>query len=868
VRQLASTLVMALLLVLVPAGAAHAAFGIAPGGVSLSVVDSNGQPDTRAGAHPDRLKIGIELSTNESGLVEENLRDLDVDLPPGLIGDIGAVEACPRAVFDTETFLGNCPQSSRVGQASIRVNGQEGSTSTPIVNVVPAPGQLGTIGFNVIGKFPMVMELRPDDYGVTLSLADLAQNFSPSSIEIELWGVPFDHQEEPNAARRGFLVTPTTCGEPIEVGLRLRSWQTPGVWHSARANTGMPLTGCGDLSFDPSLGFGLSNPTSDTPTGVDVALGIPESSDPDGLAPSTIENVTIALPQGMAISPSGAAGIGSCSDAQFGFGTAQTVQCPQASQIGGVEIESSLTAAPLVGDVFIGSEVPGDRFRLFLVARGPGVEAKFRGTLRADPHTGRLTTTLNDLPDIAFNRFLLRFDAGRKALLTTPLECGTATTTAVFQPRNGGPSASLSDAVPVDRNPGASRCDPPFAPTFSGGGSSRRAGHATTLSVTLRRRDGEESAKGLEVVFPAGLGAAVGLVRPCPKGDAAAGVCPAASRVGSAVIEAGAGPTPASLRGGVFLTESFRRAPFGLLLSLPAAIGPFDLGTLQVRGTLDLDARSGRVTVNIDSLPTIVEGIPIRFQTIGLDIDRPGFLRNPTSCEQLPMAARISAESGHVVDASIPFQLRGCERLRFRPDVSMRLTDRAEIRRRRNPGVQIGVTAPRGSANLRNIEIGLPRQLSLNTGGLLEICARGEAMAGRCPAGSRVGTTHARSPLVEKEMVGSVFLVQPSDSGLPDLRAILHAEGLRLDLVSHTSEKGGRLISRFAGLPDMGLSSLRIQFLSGKHGMFALKGGMCRRGGPRSLSSSVALSSHSGVFRLLRVPMTGTSISCKPGGDE
>ena len=52
-------------------------------------------------------------------------------------------------------------------------------------------------------------------------------------------------------------------------------------------------------------------------------------------------------------------------------------------------------------------------------------------------------------------------------------------------------------------------------------------------------------------------------------------------------------------------------------MALHAAIGPFDLGTVPFRATVQVRRRTGRVTVATDPLPGDFEGIPIRFQAIG-----------------------------------------------------------------------------------------------------------------------------------------------------------------------------------------------------------------------------------------------------------
>src|SRR5204862_1517349 len=108
--------------------------------------------------------------------------------------------------------------------------------------------------------------------------------------------------------------------------------------------------------------------------------------------------------------------------------------------------------------------------------------------------------------------------------------------------------------------------------------------------------------------------------------------CPADSRMGSAVAEIGSGPSPARLPGDAFLTGPYRGAPFGLELRFHTKLGPFDFGWFTVRAAVRLDPDGGKTSIETDTLPEAIEGLPVRLRTIGIDIDRRGLVRNPTSC--------------------------------------------------------------------------------------------------------------------------------------------------------------------------------------------------------------------------------------------
>jgi hypothetical protein len=838
--------IFAVLAVLAPTAAA-AEFGIVPGSLAIKALDAEGQPEIRAGAHPDHLEVDFNLSMAGTGTAA---RTFIVELPAGLTGDPGAVPACPRTVFEERAQF--CPSDTQIGVLSGANSALDASQDENIYNVEPAPGvQLAEFAasFENLVKVPFEPRLRPDDFGLTLEVNELLEvPFEESRLV--LWGIPADHQSQPDPRRLPFVTLPTRCG-PLSVTLRTRSWKENAPWLSSTAN-GTSLSGCQNLPFEPHLGLELSNAATDTPTGMKVSLTFPEYSDPDGVVGAQAKKISIALPEGLSLSPSGATHLGACTDAQLGLGSEAAATCPPSSKIGTVALEGPELTEPLQGKLYLGQELPGNRFRLFVVAARPGAVIKLTGSLRADPESGRLTATLDNLPQLAFTRMDLNIDGGPQGLLATPLSCGTATATATFEPYGGGPSVQSSAAVKV----GGSPCSPAtFAPEVVAGSTSAKAGGPTSFAVTLRRKDGEQLPDRLSVGLPAGLSPALGTVQTCAAPLAASGDCPAASRIGSAVAELGSGPDPASMTGDVFLTGPYRRAPFGVAIAFHAAIGPFNLGTFVLRAAITVDPLSGDATLETDSLPDAFEGVPLRFQMIGLDLARPGFLRNPTSCAPTKVIATIRAESGVSATSASPFRLKGCDALKFRPTFSIGLRGRSELRRDGRPGLKLTARLPKGSANLRSVDVQLPGLLRFSAADLKEVCARSDAERGDCKKGSRVGVGYARSPLMKKTMKGFVYVVQPHGHGSPDLWTSIEGEGIELDLRSETSEEKGRTTVALTDLPDIPLSTFTLSLEGGDKGVISLRDGLCDGARPRRISSPIATEGQNDARRKMLVPV-------------
>src|SRR5262249_11555733 len=146
-------------------------------------------------------------------------------------------------------------------------------------------------------------------------------------------------------------------------------------------------------------------------------------------------------------------------------------------------------------------------------------------------------------PQLPFETFELKFTSGPRSSVATPRECGTATSTAAFEPWSGtgavGSFGAASDLqFAVSSGPDASPCPTPgslpFAPRFVGGASNTGAGASTSFDLTLERDGSDQQVKGLSVTLPPGLAATIANVPRCPEPQASQGTCGPESLIGSA----------------------------------------------------------------------------------------------------------------------------------------------------------------------------------------------------------------------------------------------------------------------------------------------------------------------------------------------
>jgi hypothetical protein len=904
VRLSALRLVAAVFLasVIFPVTAAHASFGFESTEFSIfsappegSEPGSVGPPDLQAGAHPYDVRFAFafnRIMNAEGELVpDEAVKDLEVDLPPGLIGNPLAAPQCRKEEFEggEELFSQGCPQGTQIGTMGLVT--PLGALTLPVLNLKPPPDSVAQFG--VFALFtPMVMNASVrsnEDYGLKLTLHNLPQFLPVAGGVIDLWGVPADRKHDTlrgkclsfngestgecpaGVPRRPFLTLPARCGEAPVAKLRIDSWEKPGAFVSDEASPldseghALALDGCDALDFSPQIGIRTESKTADAPSAVGIDLRLPQNENPDGLGEAEPRNVTLDLPSGLSLNPSVGDGLGSCSLQQLALGSLDKPNCPDSSHIGSLTLASPVVAEPLQGSIYLATPQAnpfGTMFALYLVAEGDGVLIKIPGRIDADPDDGRLSVHLEDLPQLPFSDFSLQFDGGPRAPLALPAQCGTFTARALLSPYSSSAGAeplAFPSSFSIDDN-----CGNSFTPELLSGATNASAGHATDLVLRLARREGEAEFSRFSVNLPQGMLPLLGGVRRCPEPLAQEGNCLPASKIGSMDIAAGAGSHPFHLSGAVFLTGPYKGAPFGLAIVVPAVTGPFDLGRVVVRASVFVDPRTARLTISADPFPQVLSGIPLRLQSLELTTtDRPGIFTTPTSCRKQEVTGTAVDEAGGSASLSTPFFVADCGDLRFSPRVSASTEGRAS----RRGGVALRLAIRNGlgrQANLRSIAIGFPPQLSPRLSAIQAACPAPTFAAGAelCPPTSVIGTASVQSPIFDAPFEGPAYLVSRGMEALPRLVLTLNAEGTALELFgSLRLSKKGTLSATFNDLPDAPISSFALTLPKGPHsalGANFLQG----PGGPlceREMRLTLKLTGYNGAHakRVTRVQCSG-----------
>jgi hypothetical protein len=851
-----------------------------PFGISFisDITETKGQIATQAGSHPLAFTTLIafnvaavnafekcnQFKTLSCAALNAQAKDVEVALPPGMIGNPAAMPHCAQAEFQ-EPGGGNCPASSQVGSLYLYFYGEGSVSYAPVYNIEPPPGQPGELGFTVelMAHIPIFFHVRSDhDYGVTADISNINQLITARMALLSIWGNPADEMHDPLrqspeagcrtgeegcpsgvASPRPFLSLPTDCtNAPLAIPLAADTWANPepAPYQQLASSSVAGMTGCGLLSFEPSIGASADTPQAGAPAGYRVDLKVPQNEDPEGLATPDVRDAEVILPEGTTASPSATNGLATCAESQFGLKVRAKGHCPSASRIGSVNIKTPLLANPVKGAVYIGEPecqpckpsdaASGRMVRVLLEAEAEGVIIKQAGSTRINQSTGQLTTVFTDTPQLPFSDLEIALESGAGAPLANPTTCGPAVTNADITPWSSS-SATHIASEPIQ----IKGCSNGFSPTFKAGMTpTGQAGASSSFSMTLSRNDGEQTLGQVSVTTPPGLLGVLQSVAQCPEAQAKAGTCGAGSLIGTGRIVVGPGESPLTINGSrVYLTGPYNGSPFGLSIVTPAVAGPFVLagnegnGTEVVRASIAVDPHAGALTVTSDPLPQALNGVPLDIRTIHIDVNRPGFTFNPTNCDALSIGAVATSATGTVARTSYPFQASGCAALPFKP--SFTATTQSKTSKQKGASLNVQVTSGAGQANIAKVKVDLPIQLPSRLSTLQKACVDKvfDTNPASCPTASVVGSATAVTPLLKNPLTGPAYLVSHAGAAFPDLEVVLQGEGITLILDGNTLIKKGITSSTFKAVPDAPISTFDLSLPEGPHSALAAFGSLC-----------------------------------------
>jgi hypothetical protein len=854
-RSFLGVLVLCAVLLLVPsAPAAQAALGFES--LSSAFLGAGSSPETVvAGAHPESWSLSFDLdSSGPPGeeRVGAALKELRVEMPPGLLGVTTSIPQCRHGAF----VEGACPPLTAVG--TIDLDASPPVETATLYLLEPPPGEVAQFGFIAHEFLPVTVDVsvvRHPPFPLVASLSNVPEVAQIFGATMRLEGAP---------SGTPFLVLPRSCAEPLRTGLTASSWEEPLT--SVFATTPAPQRpiNCGSLSYLPSLGVAPTTTAAASPSGLSLAL---DASDPgfsslDGRGAADTRSATLVLPPGMTVDPAAATGLGVCTSEELEAEepVPQPGQgCPKSSMLGSATVTTPLIPGTIEGSIYLArpegapsaivTDAGGSHLTLELVLRSTerGVLLPLPIEVDADAQSGRLTASLEEIPQMPISHLEMHFNAGPRAPLTTPATCGSHSIAYSLDPSSGNPSLTGSQSFVTT----SSECSPTFAPALSAGTVSNVAGRSSAFVLELGQSAAGPNPSAFDLTLPPGLSAALGSVAPCPDTQAASGACPAGSKLGYARIALGSGPEPLWVPPGeepdsaVYLAGPYKGAPYSLVIVVPGQAGPLDLGAVVMRAPLAIDPATAQASISIEGLPQILSGVPLHYRTIRVVLDRPGFIRNPTSCEPTAITGGATAADGSTAAISTRFQAADCAALPFRPKLSLRFS--GGVGRRGHPSVRAALRGDPEGAAISSASITLPRGELLDLRHLRGLCPR-NVMVGDCPKSSLLGEVRLVTPLFDGPLAGSVYLRVPRHR-LPEVSAEVRSGQLGFAVDGNVIDRKGRFGVKLRGLPDIPLTSAVLSLPGGRKGLVVNSRSLC--GAPNKVAGS--FTAHNGRQRQLGV---------------
>ncbi len=384
---------------------------------------------SQAGGHPIALTTTIEfkkqvIHTSSGGIGEipagGDPKDIQVELPPGLLADPLSGPRCPLAVF-TRQGARNCPAATQIGFVELFFAATV--IDADIYNLVPEAGQSAEFGIPPGGSINVILTAHlvhtAEGYGFTVVSNNIPQR-GFTRLKLSFWGTPADSAHTPQRGRAcggnpfagfptcangvltslggeaagvepvPFLVMPTDCADgPEKVRVLYDSWQEPGLFYEGPASELPQSTGCGALSFQPELEVRPDTKQADAPVGLNVNLKVPQPEEPGVPRTPDLRNAVVTLPPGLSINPSVVDGVQACNETgpegidlrtdlnhkqeplkpgeldegeKFGPNGEPQLEaghCPEASVVGTAEAVTPLLPEPIKGHLYLARPLCG-----------------------------------------------------------------------------------------------------------------------------------------------------------------------------------------------------------------------------------------------------------------------------------------------------------------------------------------------------------------------------------------------------------------------------------------------------------------------------------------------------------------------------
>jgi hypothetical protein len=842
--------------------------GAAPAKAALQIEEFETTSSTSlAGGHPDlftHFKLG--------GTGGEVAKNVAFNAPQGLFGNPSVLTPCSSLDF----ALQQCPPNSQAGLITVHAE-YEGIPNfllgtAPIYTVEPGPEEAARFAFYVpVLEIPIAIPVTvrsATDYGLRFTVSGITQETPLSEADLIFWGFPAKSEHDADRFGKGspghpagcpeqadascnpvpqratvtnrpFTGNPSVCAGPIKTELVVETYQSPGQ-QVRRDASYPPITGCEKQTFQPVAQARLTTGETDSPSGLELEFTIPQAQTL-AASPSSLRAAELVLPEGLTINPDAADGQSACPDVDAAFGTEGPAHCPDNAKVGTTTMSSESLPGDLTGAIYLGQPLPGNQYRLFILADGYGLHVKLIGKLIPDPATGTLRAEFQNLPQLPLEKFSMHIFASDRGIFATPTQCAVYAVDTHLYPWNPTQADQRSKfGLNLTSGPAGKLCPAgirPFNPKLEAGTNNSNAGTYSHFTLKLDREDGDQFLGDLGFTMPPGLLASLRGISYCPESAIAAAAqrsgraeqadpsCPASSAIGTDSVAAGPGTHPFNAYGKMYLAGPLKGAPLSMVAITPALAGPYDYGVVIVRVALGVDKLDAHVSAISDTVPSIIGGIPLRLRSIHVNLDRDNFILNPTNCAPMSVGSKGIGNEGTVASFSSYFQAANCASLPFRP--SMEIVKKGGTRKRAsNPSLEFHLHTRPGDANIKSVAVILSKAWAIDQRHLGNLCSEAELASKQCAGRQAIGTAVTHTPLLDGPLAGPVYAVS-GKGGLPRLAFVLNGQVPLVPRGKSSSVKDGALKTVVPTIPDAPIGDFRLTIFGGKQGYLVNTRSLC-----------------------------------------
>ncbi len=341
---------------------------------------------------------------------EQNLGQVSVHMPPGVLGMLSKVSVCG----EPQAEQGTCSAASQIGHVIVGAGTgsdplyvpQAGKPQAPVFLTGPykgapyglliaVPAQAGPFDLGVV-KVRAAIYVDPHTAQLTVVSDPLPRIVQGIPLNVRTVNVMIDRSE--------FTFNPTNC-EPLAVTGTIAS--TQGA--SANVSSHFQAANCAVLPFHPTFKVTTQGATSKKGgASLDVKVG-------SATGQANIRRVAVSLPKQL---PSRLTTIQqACPEATF---AANPATCPAGSNVGRAKAVTPVLNVPLEGPAYLVSHGGAAFPDLVVVLEGEGLRLDLVGNINISKK-GITSSTFAAVPDAPISSFELKLPEGPHSALTTDL---------------------------------------------------------------------------------------------------------------------------------------------------------------------------------------------------------------------------------------------------------------------------------------------------------------------------------------------------------------------------------------------------------------------------------------------------------------